>query len=62
MPYSKFTKKVKGKKKYCTRHKTKGTVVCYSSKAKRKTGIKMRHAFDSGWRPTGKAKKKRKKK
>ena len=54
MPYKKFTKKVKGKTKYCTKHKTKGTVVCYSSKSKRKTGIKMHHAYAKGWRPTKK--------
>jgi len=52
MPFHKFTKTVKGKKKYCTKHLVKGTVVCYDSEEKRKTGIKMRYAFDSGWKPT----------
>lgn len=53
MPYQKFTKTVKGKKKYCTRNKNTGKVRCFSSKGKRKTMIKMAHAYDSGWKPTG---------
>jgi hypothetical protein len=45
MPYDLFTKVVKGKKKYCTKHKKTGKVVCYNSEEKRKTGIKMHHMF-----------------
>ena len=52
MPYDIFDKVIKGKKKYCTKKITDGTVVCYSSKKKRKTGIKMREAFAHGWKPT----------
>ncbi len=36
--------------------KSSGKVYCYKSKADRATGMKMHHAFDSGWKPTGKAK------
>lgn len=54
MPYNKFTKKVKGVKKYCIKNKSTGKVTCYGSKAKRKTGIRMKHALKRGWKPTRK--------
>ncbi len=45
MPYELFTKMVKGKKKYCTRNKETGAVRHYDSAAKRKTGMRMAHAY-----------------
>lgn len=45
MPYDKFVRVVKDKKKYCTKNKRTGKVVCYSSERKRKTGIRMREMF-----------------
>jgi len=51
MPFKKFTKIVKGQKKFCIKKLTDGTVTCYASKKKRDTGIKMKYAFESGWRP-----------
>ena len=57
MPYKKFTKKVKKKKKYCVRNVETGKVTCYSSEKKRKTGIRMKEAFHHGFVPTGKRKK-----
>lgn len=56
MPYDLFTKVIKGQKKYCMRTKSTGKVYCYKSKSDRATGMKMHHAFDSGWKPTGKTK------
>lgn len=53
MPYTKFTKTVEGKKKWCTRNKETGDVVCYDSPTKRLHGIMMRHAIDKGFKPTG---------
>ena len=52
MPYT----LLKRGSKFCTRNKRTGQVVCYSSAAKRKTGMRMREAFAHGWKPTGKAK------
>jgi len=52
MPYKKFTKFVKGKKKWCIRNKRTGQVVCYRSKEVREKGIRMREAFKHGWKPT----------
>ncbi|MFX0134121.1 MAG: hypothetical protein ACFFDN_10805 [Candidatus Hodarchaeota archaeon] len=54
MPYSKFTKIVKGKKKYCTRNLETGEVVEYDSAEKRASGIQMREAIHHGFKPTGK--------
>ena len=48
MPYEKFRKG----KKYCIRNKRTGKVTCYSSVAKRETGIRMKHAFAHGFVPT----------
>lgn len=52
MPYEKFVKQVKGKKKFCIKNKQTGKVTCYDSEKKRETGIKMKHAFRAGWKPT----------
>lgn len=54
MPYRKFTKKVKGKKKWCIQNLDTKKVTCYGSEAKRKTGIRMKHAFKKGFKPTRK--------
>jgi hypothetical protein len=51
MPYDQFTKTVGGKKKYCLKNKNTGQVTCYSSEAKRKTGIRMKEAFAHGFKP-----------
>ena len=61
MPYEKFTKIVKGKKKYCLKNKVTGNVTCYSSEEKRNTGIRMKEAFAHGFKPTGKKTKRKKK-
>lgn len=45
MPYNKFVKAMRGRKKYCTKNKRTGKIVCYSSKRKRETGMKMREMF-----------------
>jgi len=54
MPYKKFSKKVKGKKKYCLKNKETGAVTCYDSEKKRKIGIKMKEAFAHGFKLTKK--------
>jgi hypothetical protein len=58
MPYELFVKIIhedgEKKKKWCTRNKETGKVTEYDSQEKRKTGIKMRHAIESGWKPTRK--------
>jgi len=59
MPYTLSTKKVKGKKKYVMKSKDTGKSYTYSSAAARKKGMKMHEAFKNGWKPTGKAKKKK---
>ena len=51
MPYEQVTKVIKGIKKFCIINKNTGQLVCYGSKQKRKTGIKMREAFAHGWKP-----------
>jgi len=43
---------VLGKKKWCIENKQTGKITCFSSPEKRKTGIKMRYAYERGWRPT----------
>lgn len=53
MPYERFTKTREGKKKWCTRNKETGKVVCYDSATKRLHGVQMRYAIEGGWRPTG---------
>jgi len=53
MPYEKFTKTVKGEKKWCTRNKETGKVVCYDNPTKRLHGTQMRYATEGGWKPTG---------
>jgi len=52
MPYIKFTKKVKGKKKWCIKNKETGKVYCSDSKEKREKMIRMHEAFKHGWKPT----------
>ena len=54
MPYSKFTKIVNGKKKYCIRNLRTGKITCYDSPEKRETGIRMKEAFAHGFKPTRK--------
>jgi len=56
MPYDLFTKKVKGKKKYCMTSKDSGKTYCSNSAAARKKMMKLHEAFKTGWKPTGKAK------
>lgn len=45
MPYDRFTRKEKGKTRWCARNKQTGKVVCYSSKAKRERGLGIRESF-----------------
>ena len=52
MPYNKFVRMIKEKKKYCLKNKRTGKVTCYSSDKKRKTGIRMKEAFHHGFKPT----------
>ena len=52
MPYDQFIKTVGGKKKYCLKNKSTGSVTCYGSEAKRKTGIRMKEAFAHGFKTT----------
>ena len=54
MPYSKFSTTRKGKPAFGIKNKQTGKVTVYSSKAKRETGIKMKHAFAHGFKPTRK--------
>ena len=54
MPYSKFTKVIEGRKKWCTRKLSDGKVTCFKSPEARKTGIRIRMAIDHGWKPTKK--------
>lgn len=51
MPYEKFNKQVMGNKKYCIKNLDTGKETCFSSKKKRKTGIRIREAFAHGWKP-----------
>ena len=52
MPYTKFTKKVGGKKKQCIKNKETGKVTCYDSVKKRKEGIRIKEAFAHGFKAT----------
>lgn len=45
MPYTNFTKKVGGKKKYCMKSKDTGKSYCYSSAAARAKGKRMHEMF-----------------
>ena len=45
MPYTKFTKVVGKKKKFCIKNRRTGKIVCYNSAKKRETGIRMREMF-----------------
>lgn len=56
MPYNLFTKVKAGKKLFCMEAINSGKKYCYKSKADRAMGMKMHHAFDTRWKPTGKAK------
>ena len=49
MPYKQF---MKGGR-YCIKNLETGKVTCYASRQKRKTGIRLKHAFAHGWKPTG---------
>ena len=62
MPYKLSTRKVKGKTKSCMTNKNTGKTYCYSSAKARKKGMMMHEAFKHGWKPTGKAKKKTRRK
>ncbi len=42
MPYVPFETTRDGRKVFCTRNISNGEVICYQSRAKRKTGIRMR--------------------
>ena len=55
MPYRLYTKLKAGKKLFCMETISSGKNYCYKTKADRDTGMKMHHAFKSGWKPTGKA-------
>ena len=52
MPYRKFQKTVKGRRKYCTKNKRTGQVVCYQSDEARRKGIRIREAYAHGWKPS----------
>ena len=52
MPYRKFTRVVKGQKKYCMENIKTNKTYCYKSKADRSKGMQMHEAFASGWKPT----------
>jgi len=52
MPYQKYTKTIKGKKKFCIRNKQTGQETCYDSEKKRNTGIKIKEAFKHGFKLT----------
>lgn len=56
MPYEKFTRVIKGAKKWCMKSLDSGKTYCYKSKADRDKGMQMHEAFKHGWKPTGKAK------
>ena len=45
MPYKLFTKKIKGKKKYCAKSIMTGKEVCYDSKEAREEGLKIRMRY-----------------
>jgi len=60
MPY-RLSKLKKGKKKYAMTNKNTGKTYHYSTAAARKKGMKMHEAFKHGWKPTGKAKRKTRK-
>lgn len=51
MPYKLFEKKVDNILKYCTKNINTGKVICYGSKEKRQTGIRIKEAFAHGWKP-----------
>lgn len=58
MPYTNFTKKVKGKKKWCMTSKDSGKTYCYNSAKERTEGARMHEAYKHGFKPTGKGKRK----
>lgn len=45
MPYRRFTKTVKGKKRWCAENVQTGKVVCYDSKVERERGLKIRMSY-----------------
>jgi len=51
MPYKKYTKTVKGKKKYCIKNKNTGKETCFCSEEKRNNGIRIREAYAHSWKP-----------
>jgi len=60
IPY-KLSKLKKGKKKYAMKSLETGKTYHYSTAAARKKAMRLHHAFKHGWKPTGKAKKKTRK-
>lgn len=60
MPY-KLSKLKTGKKKYAMKSLRTGKTYHYSTAAARKKAMKIHHAFAHGWKPTGKAKRKTRK-
>ena len=59
MPYTTRTKMRNGKKVYCMTSSDTGKTYCYKSMAAMKKGQKMHEAFKHGFKPTGKAKKRK---
>jgi len=45
MPYKRFTKTVKGKKKYCLENKITGKVYCSDTRAKREKVKRLHEKF-----------------
>lgn len=45
MPYDRYTKMEKGKKRWCARNKQTGSVVCYDSREKRERGLSIRERY-----------------
>jgi len=58
MPY-RLSKLKSGKKKYVMTNKNTRKSYHYSTAAARKKGMRMHEAFKHGWKPTGKARKRK---